>query len=288
MVWLPLVAVLVAMLLLWGRDGWDSALAQGPGMSLVAPTTVSTGETFTVVVMADPAPDVEVSAFASEVLFPGLEWLQRDSCEDEVQVERRDGGPLVACITLITSELLGGAATTVLAEFAQPPIEPLALAPGSTAPLVELDFRCTVAGSYTLTLTAAPDSSIGALYGDTNGGEILVETKQFDYDGDTTPNNVADTVTIDCEGPTVPTLRTPRPNGSATEQASETPGEIEPTATSASGTDGDNGDGNGDGDDGESDGDGGLSSGLWAVIAAILAVAVAGLAVFGWRYMRSR
>ncbi len=276
MVRLPLVAVLVAVLLLWGRDGWDSAQAQGPGMSLVAPTTVSTGETFTVVVMADPAPDVEIAAFASEVLFPGLEWLQRDSCEDEVQVERRDGEPLAACVVIVTSAF-GGASTTVLAEFAQPPVEPLVLAPGSTAPLVELDFRCTAAGSYTLTLTAAPDSAIGALYGDTDGGEILVETEQYDYDGDTTPNDVADTVTISCEGPTVPTLRTPRPTGSATEQASETPGEIEPTATSASGSDGNNG-----------DGDGGLGSGLWAVITAILAFAVAGLVVFGWRYMRSR
>lgn len=285
MVRLPLVAVLVAILLLWGHEGWDPAQAQGPGMSLDAPTTVSTGETFTVVVMADHAPDVEITAFATEVLFPGLEWLQRDSCEDEVQVERRDGGALAACISFI-DEVLGGAATAVLAEFAQPPVEPLALAPGSTAPLVELDFRCTVAGSYTLTLVATPDVQLGAIYGDTDGDEISVETKQYDYDGDTTPNDVADSVTISCEGPTVPTLRTPRPTGSATEQAGETPGEIEPTATSASGN---NGNGNGDGDGvGDGDGDSGLGRGLWAVIAAIVAVAVAGLAVFGWRYMRSR
>ncbi len=264
------------MLLLWGRDGWDSALAQGPGMSLVAPTTVSTGETFTVVVMADPAPDVEIAAFASEVLFPGLEWLQRDSCEDEVQVERRDGEPLVACVVIVTSAF-GGASTTVLTEFAQPPIEPLTLVPGSTAPLVELDFRCTTAGSYTLTLTAVPDLASGVLYGDTNGGEILVETEQYDYDGDTTPNDVADTVTISCEGPPVPT--SPGSTATATERAGQTPGEIEPAATSASGSGGNNGDG---------DGGGGLSSGLWAVIAAILAAAVGGLVVFGWRYMRSR
>lgn len=276
MVRLPLVAVLVAILLLWGRDGWDSAQAQGPGMSLVAPTTVSTGETFTVVVMADPAPDVEIAAFATEVLFPGLEWLQRDSCEDEVQVERRDGGALAACIAF-TNEFPGGASITVLTEFAQPPIEPLTLVPGSTAPLTELDFRCTTAGSYTLTLTAVPDLASGVLYGDTNGGEILVETEQYDYDGDTMPNDVADTVTISCDGPPVPT--SPRSTATATERASETPGEIEPTATFVSGSDGNNGDGNGDG---------GLGSGLWAVIAAILAVAVAGSAVFGWRYMRSR
>ena len=277
MVRLPLLVMLVALFLMWGHADRERALAQGAGMSLVAPTMVSTGEVFNVIVMADPAPAGEIGAFASEVLFPGLEWLQRESCGDEVQVGRQDGELLVACIAIVT-ERLGGAATTVLSEVVQPPIEPLTLVPGSTAPLVELDFRCTAAGSYTLTLTAAPDSPIGALYVDLDANNIFVETEPYDYDGDTLPNDVADSVTIDCQGPPVPTtVVTPRLTATPPMFGTETPRAIEPSPTDVNGSDGNNG-----------DDDDGIGAGLWAVIAAVLAAAVAGLVVFGWRYARSR
>ncbi|MCH7511118.1 MAG: S8 family serine peptidase [Chloroflexi bacterium] len=169
----------------------------GGGMSLNGPTTVSVGKLFTLSVSADPAPDVEIAGFGSEVLFPaGMEWLQRPSCIDEVQVGRQDAAPLAFCQSF-TPILTGGAAHAVLSEFAQPAAA-LDVAPGSTTPLVELDFVCNTPGSYKLTLTAVPDSNDGAVFGGTDGREIRVGTIQQDYDGDSVPNDVADTVTIEC------------------------------------------------------------------------------------------
>ena len=46
------------------------AVASGPGMSLQGPATVVVGETFTISIVADPAPDVEIQGFATEVLLP--------------------------------------------------------------------------------------------------------------------------------------------------------------------------------------------------------------------------
>ncbi len=305
-------------------------------MSLNVPVSVSTGETFTVIIMADPAPDFEISGFGSEVLFPGgqetpslcanstdddddgaindgcdqvaetsetddqcanntdddgdgivndgcptvdaaVEWLQRPNCEDEVLVESEDGEPLVLCLSFVGPRTRG-VIHFVLGEFANPPLTPITVAPGSTAPLIELDFRCLTAGNHTFTLTAVPDSADGALYAGLEGDEIRVETEQQDPDGDTTLNDVADSVIINCEGQTVP--MSPSPTATATGSGSLTPGEVEPSATQISGND----DISDDGDDG----DDGISAGLWAVITAVVAAAIAGLVVFGWRYARRR
>ena len=337
--------MLVALLLMWGHAEREPALAQGssPAMSLDVPASVSTGETFTVIIMADPAPDFEVAGFGSEVLFPGgkeapascandtdddgdgavndgcdqvgetsetgdqcannadddgdgivndgcpavgaaMEWLQRPSCEDEVLVEQADGDPLVLCLSSVGT-LSGGAVHAVLAEFAEPPLTPITLEPGSTAPLVELDFRCLTAGNHTLTLTAVPDSADGVIYADVEGNEIWVETEQQDYDGDTTLNDVADSVTINCEGPAVPASSGPTATGAT--PVDLTPGATEPSATQI-GEDGEVSEDDEVGEGDEEDDGGGISAGLWAVIIAVLAAAIAGLVVFGWRYARSR
>ena len=107
-------------------------------------------------------------------------------------------GALAACNAKTT--FLGGAGHVVLSEFATPPLEALDVATGSTTTLIELDFTCNEAGSHKLTLTAVPDSPDGAVYFDLNGDPINLKTVQQDYDGDTTPNDVADTTTIDCVG----------------------------------------------------------------------------------------
>lgn len=332
------MVVLVALLLMWGHAEREPVSAQGPAMSLNAPASVSIGETFTVIIMADPAPDFEVSGFGSEVLFPGgreehgscandtdddgdgavndgcdqvagtsetgdqcandrdddgdgfvndgcpavdaaMEWLQRPSCEDEVLVGQADGEPLVLCLSSVGT-LSGGAVHGVLGEFAELPLTPITLEPGSTAPLIELDFRCLTAGNHTLTLTAVPDSPDGAIYADVIGNEILVETEPQDYDGDTTLNEVADSVTINCEGPAVSTSAGPTATGAV--PGSLTPGTAEPSATQISEDD------EVSEDDEDDDGDG-ISAGLWAVIIVVLVAAVAGLVVIGWRrYVRSR
>ena len=137
---------------------------------------------------------------------PNLKWLQRDNCADdpidpldtfEVQVGRQDLGTLAICNA--KSTFLGGVGHTVFSEFADL-AEPLTVPAGSTTILVELDFTCNVAGSYKLTLTAAPDSPDGAAYADLQGHKIKVKTVSQDYDGDTVANDVADTTTFDCVG----------------------------------------------------------------------------------------
>ena len=47
-------------------------------------------------------------------------------------------------------------------------------------------------------LTALPDSLFGAAYFDTSANEINVATVPVDFDGDTTLNDLADTITIEC------------------------------------------------------------------------------------------
>ena len=196
---LAAVAV-VALLLTWDRasPGMTQAAGPGPGMSLDAPGTVFMGVTFQVTVNADPAPD-EFVIFGSEVLFPaGLQWLPGPLCEDEVQVGRPDGGILWLCQSSVTTPL-GGAGHAVFASLGIPPYyPPFDVVAGSTTALVELDFVCDMPGSYQLTLTANPDSPDGAVFADTNGTEIQVKTVEQDYDGDTVPNQVADTLAIDC------------------------------------------------------------------------------------------
>ena len=167
-------------------------------MSLEAPATVSTGVPFTLCVNADLAPSVDISGFLSEVIFPdGLKWLQRD-CANELQVERLDGGEIATCDSFVS--VIGGAAHGVVSEFG-PPTEALDIAAGGTTTLVALDFTCNEVGSHKLTLTAFPDSGFGAFYVNTQASLILLKTVPQDYDGDTTPNDVADTIVIDCVEP---------------------------------------------------------------------------------------
>ena len=191
-----------------------------PGMTLAAPATVLVGVPFTLCVSTSPAPNVAISGFATEVLFPNeLEWVQRPACtgsSGEVQVGRQDGGPLAFCLSQVTA-LLGGAGHTVLTEIAAPPLEPLNVAPGSNTTLVELDFVCNTSGSYELTLTAVPDSTFGSVYVDVNSIPIFVKTVSQDYDGDTVPNQVADTIAINCSPDT------PTPSPAPTPTAGPTP-----------------------------------------------------------------
>ena len=169
----------------------DLAKATGPRMSLAAPTAVYLGDTFTVMVKADPAPDIEISGFASEVLFPeGMEWLQRPSCTDEVRVERQDGGPPAFCLSFTTK--FQGAGHAVLSEFAAPPVAALDVTPGSTTTLIEMDVICNKVGIHNVTLTAIPNSPFGAFYADLNANAL--EVKTVDDDG----RPVAGTITIEC------------------------------------------------------------------------------------------
>ena len=160
---------------------------------------IQMGRPFVICVVSNPAPAVQISGFATEVLFSsGLKWLQRPSCTDEVQMARQDGGPLAACQSYLTLAL-GGVGHIVLSEFGPLPLAALTVAPASTTALVELDFSCNAVGSYKLTLTAKPDSLFGAIYGDLTADEIFVKTVPQDYDGNTLPNQVASTLTITCE-----------------------------------------------------------------------------------------
>ena len=280
---LPFMAVMVAVLLLaWGHANQDIARAQGPGMSLNAPATVFLDQTFVVTIMADPAPDIEFAAFSSEVIFPeGVKWQQRP-CAEEVVVGRVDGGPIALCQSF-TPILTGGAGTAVLSEFALPATA-LDVVAGSTTPLVELEFVCNTVGSYKLTLTATPDSSDGALFGGTDGAEMPVKTTQQDRDGDTVPNDVADTVTIECTDAPPPTAVPPTAvPPTAVPPTAVPPTDTPPGATSTVGA----------GTvappvTGAGAGDGGVSVGLWVLIGALLAAAVAAVALFGWRQARAR
>ena len=70
-------------------------------------------------------------------------------------------------------------------------------------PRTARQFTCNEVGSHKLTLKAIRpfQPGDGALYVDTQGFDILVKTVPQDYDGDTTLNEVADTLVIDCVEP---------------------------------------------------------------------------------------
>ncbi len=222
-----LLALLVALLFAWNRAALERAQAAGPGpgMSLDAPATVFEGLPFTLTVSTAPAPDVEIQGFGTEVVFPAeLEWLPRPNClgpgpDGEVQVERQDGGPIALCQSFL-SLLLGGVTHAVISEFTAPPVAALNVTPGSTPPLLELDYVCNTPGTYKLTLTAEQDSPGGAVYGSTDSTLIFVKTvsQELDLnsDGVPEPHQVADTLAINCvsgpvPSPTPTALLTPPP-----------------------------------------------------------------------------
>ena len=224
------VVVLLALstlLFAWNRAAPETAQAAGPGagMSLAGPATVFEGLPFTLTISTAPAPDVEICCFGSEVLFPDeLKWLPRPNCrgpgpDGEVQVERQDGGSIAFCKSF-SPILTGGAGHQVISEFTAPPVAALNVTPGSTPPLLELDFVCNTPGSHKLTLTAAPDSPDGALYASVLGELVLVKTVpqelDLNFDGVPEPHQVADTLAINCvsgpvPSPTPTALLTPPP-----------------------------------------------------------------------------
>ena len=296
---LSLIAVLA--LAHWTNLGTTHAAGPGAGMSLNVPNALScttdecsvdVTQPFLLTISTNPTLDFELSGFATEVVFPteSLNWNQRATCEDEVQVGRQDGSSLQVCIASVSTLLLG-ASHGVVSQIAEPPLAALTVAPGSTTLLVEMDFSCKTVGTFDLTLTAAPDSRFGSVYGDLNARIVEVKTIDVDFDGDTEPNAVADTLTINCEmppptptptetpvpptntpgGPTdTPVLPTTPPGGILpTPEPTETPGPIGAVVAGFGGID-DNG---------------GLRTGLWAVIGALLVAVGGGLAIFGGRSM---
>ncbi len=282
------ISVVAVLAFAWGHVNPDGAQADadGPAMSLSAPGTVYMGETFVLTIMSDPAPDVEIAGLGSEVIWvgpdqenprDGLKWEQRDNCADdpidpldtfELQVERADGGAIALCSSF-SPALTSGAGIAVLSEFALPAAA-LDVDPGSTTPLVEFDFVCNTAGSYKLTLTAVPGSPDGALFGGLDGTELRVKTVEQDT------IQVADTLTIECSDEPPPT-DTPEPTDIPPTDVppTDTPeATVEPTI--------------GGPDDGVAGGagDSGANGGLWVLIGALLAASVAGMTIFGWRYVR--
>ena len=277
---ISLVAVLAFA---WGQVNphGAQAVAEGPAMSLDAPGTVFMGVTFQVTMSADPAPDVEFAGFGSEVIWvgpnqedprDGLKWEQRvpgdaeASCLAEIQVGRVGGGSIALCNSFVPI-LTSGAAHAVLSQFTQP-AGALDVAAGSTTPLLELDFVCNTPGSYTLVLTAVPDSPDGALFGGTDGAEIGIKTVEHDT------AQVADTLTIECTDEPPPT-DTPEPTD--VPQATDTPeATAEPTVGGpitgvAGGT-----------------GDSGTSAGIWVLIGALLVASLTGMTVYGWKRIQVR
>ncbi|MCH7838146.1 MAG: hypothetical protein IIC26_06520, partial [Chloroflexi bacterium] len=182
------IAALLALALAGPPAMLRPAQAAGPGMSLAAPASVAVGETFTVSINADPAPDVEIAGFGAAVLFPdGLTWLPRPNCEGPgpegaVQVQRQDGEPFVLCKSR-SPVLTHGVVYGILSSFGQA-LPPLDVAPGSTTTLVELELRCEAPGVYDLVLTAIPDGPDGAIYADLSSLEDRVKTTHFDMGGD--------------------------------------------------------------------------------------------------------
>ena len=195
---LALGLILGSVLIGAGSSSVQSA-GPAPGMSLSSTYQfVAVGETFTITISADPAPDAQIAGLASEVLLPsGLTWVPRPSCEDEVLVARQDLGQLGFCSSFITG-LLGGIGHSVVSDLGAPPLAPLDLVPGSVVPIIEIDVTCVASDSYTAVLLAVPDSSFGAVYFDVAANPLSVKTVPFDYDGDTFSNDVAATITIEC------------------------------------------------------------------------------------------
>ena len=273
------ISVVAVMAFASGHVNPNSAQAQGPAITLDAPGTVFMGVTFLVTVNADPAPDVEIISFGSEVLFPdGLKWQPRATCADEVMPQTEAGGPPALCQAGL-STLLGGARHAVISAIGIPPIAPFDVVPGSTTTLLELDFVCNTLGSYTLTLTATPDSPDGAVFGDTFAVEIPVKTVEgtYDADGDGTveTHQVADTLTLECTDEPPPTdvpptdvpVPTDMPEPTATVEAT-----VGGPVTGVAG----------------STGDSGTNAGIWVLIGALLAASLAGMTVFGWKRIRVR
>ena len=282
------LAVVVFALALGGERASRRAQAQEgelPGMSLQVKrdcddaaeiTTVIADVPFVVCIITDPSPDIEIASFSTEVLFQdGLDWIQRPICEDEVLVTSAGSGQMI-CIPFVTP-LLGGASHAVISAVQAPPLPALDVTPGSTTTLVELDFVCSLGGEQTLTLTASPETVYGSIYADIELRELRVRTIQHDYDGDTVPNEVADTATITCAGPTAtpcppdgcPTP-TPRPNVNPTIPGLETieSGLVEEAAAR--------------------DDDGAINVGVWAVFGLLAGAAVIVAAVGGWRRFARR
>jgi hypothetical protein len=179
-------------------------------MSLSGPSAVSTGQTFTIEINADPPPGVPIAGFASEVLLPsGLTWVQRPSCQDENQTSVNGLSPSVC---KHGGGQAGEARHAVVSVVEPPPLTPLDT-PLST--LVEIDVRCTAPGSHTLTLTAAVNQSgpgyspFGALYFDVNTQQVPVKTTPYDFDGNTDVEQVADTMAVSCTGTPLPTTPCP-------------------------------------------------------------------------------
>ncbi len=151
-----------------------------PGMTLAGPAVAAAGETFTLSVAADPAPDVPVSGLATEIALPtGVEWVPRANCmgpgrDGEIQIAQDDASP-VPCVRDAGP---AGEARHVVFTASAPPLPPL------DAPLTELlevDVRCAAPGAYTIELSAVPASSFGAAYATTEPLVLLVRT--FLYDG---------------------------------------------------------------------------------------------------------
>ena len=180
------------------------------------PCGIAPGSPFTVGVVANPAPQVPISGFDTEVYFGGLEWNARAACEDELQVGREDAQPANVCVADVGPD--GEARHVAISEIAAPPLAALAVATGDT--LLELDSECpTTGGDFTLALTAVTngedDAPFGAVYFAEDSSQILVTTSgTVDIGGDT--RALADSLDISCEGtltpPTPPPPVSP-PNG---------------------------------------------------------------------------
>ena len=276
---IPLLAYLAFA---WGHASSDVAQADGAAMSLAVPGAISCdadkcsvdgSQTFVLHVVSDSLPPDGTAGYSTEVLLSsGLEWKPRENCSDEVQAGREDGDPLQTCLAVVTT-LLEAVGHTVLGEVGIPPLALLDVTEGGT--LVEIDVNCLSMESHQVTLVAVPDSPFGTTYSDPNAVPIFLKTEDFDYDGDTTPNAVGDTLTINCEEPP-PATDTPTPTETLptdlptdVPQATDTP---EPTSVVGAVSAG----------FGPIDGDGGVSAGLWAVIGAMLAAAATGLIILGW------
>ena len=147
----------------------------------------------------------------------GLTYTRAAFCADEVQVANKGGGAPAFCDSFDTT-LLGGAAFSVLSSFS-PPLPNLNVTPGSTTTLVKMALICSVEGSHTLTLAAAPDRADGASYSTTSGAQLIVKTVEqlLDLDGDgiPEPHQVADALTVHC-GELSPPTPTPTPTRTAT------------------------------------------------------------------------
>jgi hypothetical protein len=166
-------------------------------MRLAAPVSAPVGATFTLSVHADPAPSVPIGGFATEVLFSsGLDWVQRPSCngpDGEVPVTV-DGTPLGICVAESGPE---GQARHVVVSIVEPP--PIADLDTPLDVLLELDVKCTSAGSHSVVLTSLSDDyPFGAFYALVNTHTVVPKTQPFDVDGDTAVEQVADVIEIDC------------------------------------------------------------------------------------------